>query len=284
MKYLDQMLNFEKNLDKKPNLMPSSVKTYVNLIRELTDKYGKSPKVEELNSFIEEKCNHRQPMVKYAIKHYLNFLWRDKDCALLIKSVIKPTKRERTYLTKKQAIEVIDSIENKEHKVVAIIQYFTGAKASETISIQKKDVMREEEHKRIKINIESKGGKLEPVYLSDNLFFDLQPYLIGEGDYLFLKYNGSSDKTEWVEVERYYKRYYESLKKAAAECNINMTTHDWRRSFAQSVSTEGATIYEVQRAMRHKNTNTTLRCIKDDPEQTAGTMLKHQAGLKPSPN
>lgn len=284
MKYLDQMINFEKNLDKKPNLMPSSVKTYVKLIRELTDKYGKSPKVEELNLFIDEKCNHRQPMVKYAIKHYLNFLWRDKDCALLIKPTIKPTKRKKTYLTRTQAIEVIDSIENKEHRVVAIIQYFTGARASEAISIKKNNVIHEKEQKRIKINIESKGGRLEPVYLSDNLFFDLQPYMIGEGDYLFLKYNGDSDKKERVKVETYYKRYYESLKKAAIECDIDMATHDWRRSFAQSVIKEGASIYEVQRSLRHKDTNTTIRYIEDDPEQTAATMLKHQAGLKPSPN
>ena len=280
MKYLNRIINFEKNLDKKPNLMPSSVKTYIKLIKELVNKYGESPTVKQLNEFIDLKCKNRQPMVKYAIKHYLNFLWRNKDYILLNKPITKPTKRKKTYLTKNQAIEVINSISNKEHRVVAILQYFTGVRASEAISIKRENLIHEREQERIKINIESKGGKLEPVYLSDNLFFEIQPFLIIEKKYLFLNQSILNEKEQRNKVECYYKRYWESLKKAAIECDIDMATHDWRRSFAQSIIKEGASIYEVQRSLRHKDTKTTIRYIEDDPEKTATTMLKHQATLK----
>lgn len=278
--------------------MPSSIKTYVKLIKELIDKYGTSPKVEQLNEFIEQKCNNRQPVSKYAIKHYLNFIWEDykfkslKEPELeeppeyvdLVKPKIKPSKKKKTFLTKNQAMQVINSIDNKEHRVVAIIQYFTGARASEAISILKSNIINETEHDRIKVNIVSKGGALQPVYLSDNISHVLQPFMIKEGEYLFLKCNNVSEEKLRTQTESYYKKYYESLRKAAMENDIEMSTHDLRRSFAQSIIQEGYNIYEVQRALRHKDISTTTRYIEDDPEKTATTMLKHQENLNASSN
>ncbi len=283
MKY-DKIQNFQEKLKKDPNLMPSSVKTYMKLIKELTNKYGTSPRVEELNEFIDYKCNNRQPVVKYAIKHYLNFLWRDKDYRQLVKPKLKPTKRKKTYLTKTQALEVINSIDNEEHRVVAIIQYFTGARASEAISILKNNIIQELEQKRIKINIIGKGGGLEPVYLSDHVWHELQPFYVKPGAYMFLNCENISEEKLRTKTETYYKKYYESLKKAALENDIEMCTHDLRRSFAQSIINSGVNIYEVQRSLRHKDISTTTKYIEDDPEKTAATMLKHQEDLNSSSN
>ena len=104
------------------------------------------------------------------------------------------------------------------------------------------------------------------------------------GQYLFLQGDNLSEKQLRTKTENYYKRYYESLRKAGLECGIKMATHDWRRSFAQSIIDNGASIYEAQRSLRHKDTSTTIRYFKDDPEKTAATMLKHQEGIKTSIN
>ena len=146
IKYLEVMSNFELNLKRNPDLMPSSVNSYIKLIRELTNKYGIDPSLENLNSFIAEKCKKRQPIIKYAIKHYLNFRWRKELYEKLNKAKVRPTIKRKTFLSRDQAVDVINAIENKEHRLISKIQYFTGARASEVISIKKSDIYQESEY------------------------------------------------------------------------------------------------------------------------------------------
>ncbi len=281
MKYLDIINNFQLNLSKKPELMPSSVTTYVKQIREMVDRYGIDPSILQMNEFIAEKCKKRQPQVKYAIKHYLAFRWKPKSIYLeLIPTKIRPPIRKRNYLSRTQAKDIIDSMDNEEHKLISKIQYFTGARASEIISIRKDCILHEAEFKRIKIDIMGKGGKVDPIYLGDNLWYELQPYMLNNGAYLFLKECNDLDEMKLrTKIETYYKRYYESLKEAGHNIGLNIATHDWRRSFAQSIKQDGAGIEDVKRALRHSRLETTERYFKNDPEDVAKTMLKHQQGI-----
>lgn len=281
MKYLDIVNNFQLNLSKNPELMPSTIKTYVRQIREMTHRYGIDPNINEMNEFIAEKCKKRQPQVKYAIKHYLKFRWRPKHIYWeLVNVKIRNTIRKKNYLTRTQAKDIIDSIDNEEHKLIAKIQYFTGARASEIISIKKDYIQHESEFKRIKIDIMGKGGKVDPIYLGDNLWIELQPYMINDGIYLFLKNCNNLDEMSLRnKTETYYKRYWESLKESGHTIGLDIATHDWRRSFAQSVKQSGVGIEDVKRALRHSRLETTERYFKNDPEDVAKTMLKHQEGI-----
>lgn len=282
MKYLEVTSNFQTNLSKKPGLMPSSVKTYTKQVKELVDRYGLDPSIDQLNEFIAEKCKKHQPHVKYAIKHYLKFRWKNisKYHELIEAKVRDPSTRKGTYMTRAQAKDVIDAIDNEEHKLIAKLQYFTGARASEVISIKKKDIMLESEFNRIKINITGKGGKFDPIYLGGNLWIELNEYTTKEGEYLFLNDCLGLDETKIrTKTENYYKRYYESLKKAGKGMGLNIATHDWRRSFAQSLKKGGVQIEDVKKALRHASIKTTERYFKNDPEDIAKTMLKHQQGI-----
>ena len=281
MKYLDIVNNFQLNLSKKPELMPSSVKTYVKQIREMVDRYGIDPTIPQMNEFIAEKCKKRQPQVKYAIKHYLKFRWKPKSIYFELDSTkIRHPIRKRNYLSRTQAKDVIDSIDHEEHKLIAKMQYFTGARASEIISIKKDYILHESEFKRIKIDIMGKGGKVDPIYLADNLWIELQPYMLNNGIYLFLKNCDNLDEMILrTKIETYYKRYYESLKEAGHNIGLDIATHDWRRSFAQSIKQSGVGIEDVKRALRHSRLETTERYFKNDPEDIAKTMLKHQQGI-----
>ena len=281
MKYLEIVNNFQLNLSKKPELMASSVKTYVKQIREMVDRYGIDPNISQMNEFIAEKCKKRQPQVKYAIKHYLKFRWKPKSVYFELDSTkIRPPIRKRNYLSRTQAKDVIDSMDNEEHKLISKMQYFTGARASEIISIKKDHILHETEFKRIKIDIMGKGGKVDPIYLGDNLWLELQPYMLNNGTYLFLKNCDNLDEMPLrTKIETYYKRYYESLKEAGHNIGLDIATHDWRRSFAQSIKQSGAGIEDVKRALRHSRLETTERYFKNDPEDIAKTMLKHQQGI-----
>ena len=281
MKYLEIVNNFQINLSKNPELMPSSVKTYVKLIKEMVDRYGIDPTVNEMNEFIADKCKKRQPKVKYAIKHYLKFRWKPKSLYFeLINVKIRNTIKKRNYLSRTQAKDVIDSIDDEEHRLISKIQYFTGARASEIISIKKDHILHETEFKRIKIDIMGKGGRVDPIYLGDILWVELQHYMISNGKYLFLKDCEDLDEMKiWNKIETYYKRYHKSIKEAGRNIGLDIATHDWRRSFAQSIKQEGADIVDVKRALRHSRIETTERYFKNDPEDVAKTMLKHQEGI-----
>lgn len=285
MKYLDIMNNFENYLKRKPELMPSSVRTYAKMIRELVNKYGADPSLDYLNLFIEEKCKKRQPVVKYALRHYLKFRWRADVYNKLVKATVRPLIKKKTYLKRHEALDIIDRIERPEHKLIAKIQYFTGTRASEVISIKSDNVLHEYEAYRIRIDIVSKGGKIEPIYLDDSIWIEMQPYVLLDREHLFLKdASGLSETKFWLKVENYYKMYYQSIRDAAAELNLKIGTHDWRRSFTQSIRDQGADIIEVQKALRHVKIETTERYFKDEPEKVAKTMLKHQKGINPSSN
>ncbi len=287
IKYLDIVNNFKTHLRNNPKLMPSSANLYVKIIKELTNKYGIDPKIEQLNEFIAEKCRKRQAYpTQSALKYYLKFRWRHpavyrKIEDQLVKARAKPSIRKNTFLTRVQAIDIIDSINHDDYKLVAKMQYFTGARAAEIISIKKSNVVHEPESKRIRIDIVGKGDKFDPIYLTDNLWVEIQPYIIKGGPYLFLdnQKNVLSDEQLRVKTETYYKRYYDNLKQAADSCGFNIATHDWRRSFAQSLIDSNTNIYDIQKALRHKRMDTTQKYLKDEPEKVSRTMLNHQQGF-----
>ena len=287
----DVLNNFEKNLKNNPQLMYSSMKVYMKLIKELVNKYGIDPTVEQLNEFIAYKCRKRQAsVVQAALRYYIKFRWRNwpKIYTELVRAKTRPTAKKKNFLTKEQSIDIINSISNQEHKLIAKIQYFTGARASEVISIKKSNMVHEKEYNRIRINVVGKGDKVNPIYLTDNLMLDMQHLLIRKGFYLFIKLQEKelSDEDLRQKVETYYKRYYDSVKRASKDCNMDISTHDWRRSFAQALmdmkDNEGKkiyNIYDVKKALRHERYETTEGYFKDAPEQVAKTMLRHQAGI-----
>ena len=262
--------------------MPSSVKTYMKIIAELVNKYGIDPSIDQLNEFIKYKCIKRQAsVVQAAIKYYVKFRWRNwaKIESQLVRAKVRPIMKKRNFLTKSQAIDVINCINNQEHKLIAKIQYFTGARVSEVISIKKVHMIHEREYKRVRINVTGKGDKINPIYITDDILIDLRELILRQGPYLFLKDNILSEEELRTKTVTYYKRYYESVKEAGRECNLDVSTHDWRRSFAQSLKDAKVEIYDIKKALRHERYETTERYFKDEPEKVAKTMLRHQQGI-----
>ena len=281
IKYLDIHNNFVENMKRNPELMPNTVRKYSNLIRELIDQYGIDPSVDSLNKFITIKCRKRQLAVKYAIKKYLKFRWRENLYIQLVRAKGKNSIKKKTFLSRDEAKDIIKSINKLDHRLIAKIQYFTGARASETIAIEKKRIFHETNENRIRIDIIGKGGKARSLYLDSSIYPEMHDFLIKPGNYLFLNNETGfkSDEEKALKVESFYKRYYESIKGAAEDLGLTLATHDWRRSFADSLKKSGTDIIEIKKAMGHERIETTERYFKDDPEAISKTMLKHQKGI-----
>ena len=229
MKYLNVKENFKKYLENKTNLMASSINVYSKIINKFVETYGIEPNLNNLNEFIKLKCSNRQPVVKYAIKYFLKFRWKHKNIyKQLTKAEVIPTIKKKHLITESQAMDIIHCIKKDNHKLIAKIQYFTGAKACEIISILKDNIVLESEDKRIRIDVIGKGDKINPIYLIDNLWPEFKLYIVNDGPYMFI----DSDKVLnngilRKKIDTYYKRYYESLKEAANNLGLDMATHDW---------------------------------------------------------
>ena len=287
IKYLDIVNNFSIHLKNNPELMPSSTNVYIKIIKELTNRFGIDPSVQQLNQFITEKSRKRQAhTTQAALKYYLRFRWRNKRVynelvEQLVKARARPPIRKKVFLNRTEAIDIIDSIAKPEHQLVAKMQYFTGGRASEIIAIKKSNIVHESEFKRIRIDIIGKGDRFDPIYLTDSLWVEVQQYMIKESSYLFLNDEKKilTEEQLRTKTESYYKRYYDSLKQAAKSNGMNIATHDWRRSFAQSLKEDKTDTHDIQKALRHKSMDTTEKYFKDDSEAVSKTMLKHQHGI-----
>ena len=281
MKYLDTIRNFELKLQRNPQLMQSTINAYIQIIRELINKYSIDPSVEQLNEFIAYKSKKRIPIAKYAIKHYLSFRWRNNIYYQLVKPRIRKASVKKNFLSKEEAKTIINAIKKSDHRLIAKIQYLTGARASEVISIKKSNIHVERKYKRLRIDIVGKGDKIDPIYLDEGYYYEINQYILKKGNYLFFDifFDELTEKQKMTKMESLYKRYYESLKNAAMETNLNISTHDWRRSFAQSLKEDGVDILDIKKALRHESIETTEKYFKDDPENIAKTMLKHQQAI-----
>ena len=269
---------FELYLSDDTSLLPNSKRLYYSAIKELLNNYP-IPTIEQLNHFIAIKCNARQPHVKYAIKKYLLFLGREQDYLKLNKAPKKQPIRDKIFLSKEQIYRIINTIENKMHKSIAMVQYNTGARASEILTIRKSRISRQAINnvEVIRINVRGKGDKPRYVYLLVDFWKYIEPYYKNCRDYPFLndKENPIPYLRFWDKVQTAYKRYYESLKTAAKKCGFKLATHDLRRSFADDLRKE-TDIYRVQQTLGHKDINTTTKYFETQNKDIASSMLSQQ--------
>lgn len=277
IKYLDVVENFGIYLQNNSNLSLRSIYAYKKVIKSMINFYGVDPSVEKLNQFL-----LRSPSLsKFALKYFLDFRWRTKVFNRLTFPKYDNIVKKKTPITKEQAKMIIQCIEDPKHKLMAQIQYFTGAKAYEVIPIKKEHIIKEFEEKRIRIDIENSNGKKDSLYLIDSIWYDIQNCMLKDGQYLFLNNaEGLNEDQMLKKIESAYIQYYNSLKNASLDVGINISTHDWRVGFARVVEEESNDKFEVQRLMRNTNLSFTIKNYFHGKEKTAKGMLKYQKAIE----
>lgn len=281
------MLNeYVKSLELQ-QLQQSSINSYKKAIHELLTEYGDIPTIEQINDFIIRKCHKRQAWVKYAIKHYLKHVGRESDYKLLTKAKVRKPIKQRNFLTRDEMEVIVENMKNEKYKLVATIQKSTGARAAEILSFDKyrtkKYTYKDKDNKEvqaIKITIKGKGDKPGNIFLSISLWDKLQPYYSKCRRYPFLADAEPIPYLSfWKVVENEYKKYWECLREAGKEMNMDIGTHDLRRSFAQIIRESTNDIFKVMNTLRHSNIKTTLRYFDDKETEVADTMLEYQKGI-----
>lgn len=277
---------FEQFLREKRNLAESSLYIYISTATKFLVECKDPTNIEDYNRFIIKYAIKQRSNYYYSVlKAFIEYKIADKGLmASMIESLIKPQldrtiKRERTYLTEKQIIDIINNIRKPKHKIIALIQDLTGVRAGDVLTVKRGDIIPEVYDGKavLKIIIEGKGSKRNVIYIHDEVIqvliidFLVNNYI--SPDYYFLEIFNVSKSTDFVERRRVmanYMRYYRDLKQAMYVAGVSakdFATHDYRRCYARRVWTKYKDLHVLQELLNHVNPATTMRYLKQSGMQ-----------------
>ena len=273
---------FEQYLIDKKGLMESSVKTYVGVINQFLVEADDLEALDDYNTFL----------VKYAIKkhsgYYYNILrafiiWKIQDDTkrkYLLDNLIKPQKRtdfkwDRKYLDEDKIFDILNSLKEPRHRIVALIQTLTGARAGDVLRLKQGSIMHEEYEGKpvLRLNIVGKGNKRNVVYIHDEIAQKvIMNYIANLGElvhnFLFCVPGKFSRLADFGGDYRIYKQNYlwfwADLKQALQSNGVSredFATHDFRRCFARRVWTKFKDITVLQGLLNHARPDTTIRYL-----------------------
>jgi integrase/recombinase XerD len=175
---------------------------------------------------------------------------------------IKAPKNEKkipTVLSKDEISRMIDSLDNKKHKLLIEFLYSSGLRVSECVSLKKEDLILKE---RMGIVRAGKGKKDRHIILSKKLVDDLEKYLNKRRDknpYVF------NSKDTHISIRQAQKIVHETGKRAGIQKRV--FCHALRSSFATHLLENGTDIRVIQELLGHSNIQTTERYTKVSREQ-----------------
>lgn len=235
---------------------PRTAEEYIKLLKAFclaTD----ADSVDKINEWIPAHLK-----THYALRWYLLATGREDDVKLLVKpkGYNRKPKIEGSYLTQDEQKRLI-SLLPEPYKMIATVQYLTGARAGDVTSIRKDSIERvtDIEGVGLRILIVGKGGRERNVWIPT----EYSSYIAGfieaaTATYPFL---GAND-APLAQVKLIYNRYRDALIKAAKEVKPAFRTHDFRRNFVNDSYTKFKDLRVVKDLVGHAEYSTTMKYIK----------------------
>jgi integrase/recombinase XerD len=212
----------------------------------------KNPDIDLIKKYLLEKQNRNQ--ASQTINLYLNaikYFYREifKSTVSINLKFAKVSKKLPVVLSRNEIEKIINSIENKKHKLLIAISYGAGLRVSESVNLKIKDINLGELTIHVK---EAKGKKDRITVFPEKLKFELNNFIAtrDKNDYVF------ASEREGKLTERTVQKIFENV---LTKCNIDKdaTFHSLRHSFATHLLENGVDIRYVQELLGHANIRTT---------------------------
>jgi len=285
--FLDIAL-FENYLNEDINITYNTVYLYKTMANAFLLRNPNLNDINSYNEFIKEFCfKKRSISAYYALIKFIDYKITDKNLKVELKNnLIKPKfpsslKRERIKLTDEQILSVISAITHFKHRVIALIQMFTGIRAGDVLRIMENNIKPEiiDNNPVLSLRIIGKGERRHVVVIYDkNIQEVIYNYINGirfnpVPGYYFLEYSKTKIiKNNFSVVYRYnYDKYFIDFKKALNKNNINLkdfATHDIRRAFALKIWAKYKDLILLQKMLNHQSANTTAIYLKQHGLET----------------
>jgi integrase len=272
---------FEEYLKENTTLAESSIRAYVDAVLFFVRSDHDILDIKAYNDFlINNSIKKRNYLYYYAIKEWLKYKFDAKVRGEIISQLIKPKMNNDIVMIRKnliddEVIEVINNLQSRKHRMIAILQNLTGARAGDILSLKKTDIHIDElnDEPVIRLNIKGKGNKRVVKSLFDGIAQKLLLEYVSstnnmEKDYCFVnKYTRQikSFISDYRLIRLNYVWYWRDLKMALEISGINrkdFATHDFRRQFARKVWDKYKDIVILQNILDHNRPDTTIRYLK----------------------
>lgn len=273
---------FEDYLRNTRRLANSTIYVYMQTLQTFLSTNPDIDQLEEYNEFLIRSCIKKRSTSQYStLKIFIE--WKIKDAATkrrLVEGLIKPPirkdiKKERRHLSENQLFDVINGLESKRHRIIALIQCLTGVRAGDVLRLKRGSILAEEYEKKpvLRLNIIGKGRKLNVIFIHDEIGQQvIMDYITSEfthEKYYFLteikpRPNRTFHFGDFATIRKNYERYLNDLKIALQRAGVNkddFATHDFRRCFARRVWEKYKDIHILQNILNHARAEVTLRYL-----------------------
>lgn len=239
---------------------PRTIKTYLVYIKEFLKFCHKEPRrftkkdVKEYLDYLVEKkksgslININLNALGFVIKNILN-----KNFMFKIK-YSKTPKRIPIVLTQEEVVKLINSIQNKKHKLMIKLLYSAGLRVSELVNLRVEDLEFDNDYGWVR---HGKGNKDRMIIIANCLKEELLNYIrdnnLEINSYLFNRYNNCNIHLSTRTIQ-------EIIKNAAKKAKINKKVHphSLRHSYATHLIENGYDVSSVQSLLGHNSAQTTM--------------------------
>lgn len=248
------LIRVEKEL-KLRNYSPKTIKSYLGCLRDFFSKNFNNPEKADIdyiqNFLLDKKDKGFAPQTINLFLNAIKFFYRD-----IVKSPIKInlkfakiSKKLPIVLSRSEIEKIINSIENRKHKLLISLSYGSGLRVSEAINLKIKDINLEELTIHLK---NAKGNRDRLTIFSEKLKNELREFIVlrDANDYVFASERGGKL------TERTAQKIFENAARKV-EIQKDATFHSLRHSFATHLLENGVDVRYVQELLGHQNIRTT---------------------------
>lgn len=268
----EKALQFFTGILKMQSKSDGTIEQYISSARKCINAIGKNYK--DINEFDMTKyfahlstsvsCRTYNNYIRYINQF---FKWLHDDGYIQTNpmrkiKIVKEDKIVKKPFTNAERDCLKDNAETLRDKALITFLYSTGCRISETLALNKSDVVNNQ------VIVFGKGRKERIVNINDVARYYLNLYLESRTDdeeALFVTLKNAKGKTH---PERLSKNGAEDMfRKLGKKCGIkNVHPHRFRRSLCCSLLEKGMPIQEVQIVLGHSNINTTTIYNYVDPQ------------------
>jgi integrase len=252
---------FEKWMENNTNKAPLTIGVYVNIIKKFKSKHHAKFNIEDVNKFIIDHFRKKScTNVKYAFRYYFKYLGIEERYSELVKVKQKGRIKKGVHVSKEVLFEIIRNIKNPLYRDVAVLQYQTGARGREILTLREEDIDLYFSDDLISIRILGKGEKIRYSYVPNKkswIDFFKRNMSSAKLGFLFLTDEfkdfprGEFDR----KVSSQMTLYYNYLHRSAMEYGVlGFGTHDLRRNAAEHLKKyKKVDMHTIKKILGHSN-------------------------------
>ncbi|MBD3247070.1 tyrosine-type recombinase/integrase [Candidatus Pacearchaeota archaeon] len=254
---MKQLNNFKESLRLR-GLSLNTIEAYADANRKFLDYIKKDPvdvKSRDIKRYIINMLDRKQKpkTINLNIAALKSFYDDYRGRRLFVK--IRRLKLEKSMpnvLSKYELKAMIDSVENKKHRLAIKFLYSTGIRVGELVKVKIQDLDLENGFLRV---IQGKGKKDRITIISKELCREIKEFIKPKQKYLFESSRGGHLTIRSIQ---------EIIKKAAKKAKIKRRVypHALRASFATHLYEDGIQLQKIQKLMGHADWKTTLEYAK----------------------